>query len=303
MSVAFFPGQVLGETDLKIDIRDSSGILKDPSIITYSIFDSTTGLDVLMGGQDQVPQKNGVGQYWVNFQIPLDANIGDWLVRWNFRENPGSPIIQVVQEFAVVAKQNCVVHPGAAYATPTQQVPAREATLLRRLRILLRDNNPDRNYRFRPPNTDQFLQSQTEVFGYIWTDEELYEYLLMAIDDLNAAPPVTGVNLQTLPDRWRTAVIIRAASFAAMAITMNWIADEFDYSISGVSLSIEKSSKYQGMKDNFEQQYDKLKEEIKRSIKIIKGLQQPRYGIGVSSALGPFSKTGVQSRRNYISSI
>lgn len=75
------------------------------------------------------------------------------------------------------------------------------------------------------------------------------------------------------------------------------------YSISGVSLDIEKSSKYQGMKDNFEQQYDKLKEEIKRSIKIVKGLQQPRYGIGISSALGPFSKVGVQSRRNYISSM
>lgn len=73
------------------------------------------------------------------------------------------------------------------------------------------------------------------------------------------------------------------------------------YSVSGVSLDIEKSSKYQSMKENFIGEYDKLKEEAKSSIKIIKGLKQPRYGIGISSALGPYSRPGVQSRRNYIS--
>ncbi|MBD3262618.1 MAG: hypothetical protein GF334_13275 [Candidatus Altiarchaeales archaeon] len=73
------------------------------------------------------------------------------------------------------------------------------------------------------------------------------------------------------------------------------------YSISGVSLDIEKSSKYESMKNNFIQEYDKAKEEDKRSIKIVKGLKQPRYGIGISSALGPYSRPGVQSRRNYVS--
>ena len=46
----------------------------------------------------------GVGQYYVNATIPLDANIGDWLVRWNFRETSSSPTVQVVQEFNIVAK-------------------------------------------------------------------------------------------------------------------------------------------------------------------------------------------------------
>ena len=73
------------------------------------------------------------------------------------------------------------------------------------------------------------------------------------------------------------------------------------YSISGVSLDVEKSSKYESMKNNFIQEYDKAKEGAKRSIKIVKGLKQPRYGIGISSALGPYSKPGVQSRRNFIS--
>jgi very-short-patch-repair endonuclease len=73
------------------------------------------------------------------------------------------------------------------------------------------------------------------------------------------------------------------------------------YSISGVSLDIEKSSKYEAMKDNFLAEWEKSRELIKRSIKIIKGLNQPRYGIGISSSLGPFSRPGTQSRRNFAS--
>lgn len=73
------------------------------------------------------------------------------------------------------------------------------------------------------------------------------------------------------------------------------------YSISGVSLDIEKSSKYQAMKDEFINEYDKLVEANKRSVKIIKGLVQPRYGIGITSALGPYNTVGAQSRRNWIS--
>lgn len=73
------------------------------------------------------------------------------------------------------------------------------------------------------------------------------------------------------------------------------------YSISGVSLDIDKSSKYEAMKSNFLQEWQSSRELIKASIKIIKGLSQPRYGIGISSALGPYSRPGTQSRRNFVS--
>ena len=116
----------------------------------------------------------------------------------------------------------------------------------------------------------------------------MYEFLLMAVDELNSSPPVTGITLDNAPERWRTNLIMRAAAFACGAVTLNWIADEYDYSISGVSLSIEKSSKYEAMKDNFLAEWEKSRELIKASIKIVKGLRQPRYGIGISSALGSF---------------
>jgi very-short-patch-repair endonuclease len=72
------------------------------------------------------------------------------------------------------------------------------------------------------------------------------------------------------------------------------------YSISGVSLDIDKSSKYMSIKDEFINEYDKIVEANKRSIKIIKGLRQFRYGVGITSALGPLSRPGIQSRRNMV---
>jgi len=291
MSVAYQPGQTLTQDDLKILIRDSVGNLVDPYYIRYSLFDYTTGVEVLIGAPDQVPATVGTGQFYVSTTIPLDANIGDWIVRWNFRESVGSPLVQVVQEFNIVAT--------TVVTSITND--SSEQVMLRRLRIILRDNNPDRNYRFRPPSQEQFLQAQTQVFGYVWEDYELYEYLLMAVDFFNTAPPVTSIALNQTPDRWRSVVLLKAASIACGALALNWIVDEFTYSVSGVSLDIEKSSKYQAMKESFEAEYDKVLELTKRSIKLIIGLSQPRYSVGISSALGPYSRPGVQSRRNYTS--
>ena len=291
MSVAFKPGQALTQDDLKIIIRNISGVPVDPFYVRYSLFDNTTGVQVLIGAADRIPATAGVGQYYANATIPLDANIGDWLIRWNFRETSSSPTVEVVQEFALV--KDCV--------TTSVTGDSVADVYVRRLRILLRDANPDRNYRFRSPSSERFLQAQTQVFGYIWEDEELYEFLLMATDDLNSSPPVTGITLNNVPDRWRTALILRAAGFACLAVANNWIGDEFDYSISGVSLSIDKSSKYQSMGEVFNTEYKESKEGIKRSIKIVKGLKQPKFGVGISSALGPYSRPGVQSRRNYVS--
>ena len=104
MSVTFFKGQQLQATDLKITIRNQSGVPVDPYYIRYSLFDYTTGIEVLIGNPDQIPATTGVGQYYVGATIPLDANIGDWIVRWNFRETVTSPLIEVVQEFTVVTK-------------------------------------------------------------------------------------------------------------------------------------------------------------------------------------------------------
>ena len=294
MSVAYFRGKTLGPDDLNITIRDTSQTLIDPFSITYAIFDNTTGVEVLLGSPAATPVKASTGQYYAPFVVPSDTNIGDYLIRWTIKETAASPVMQSVQEFNVVADNVVTGLTGDPNIDP----------LIYSLRILLRDNNPDRNYRFRPPASEKFIQGQTQVFGFIWEDEELLEYLIMSVDDFNSRPPVTAINftsINTTERRWRTAILLRAGAFACFAATMNWIVDEFSYSISGVSLDIEKSSKYQSMKENFIQEYDKVSDAAKRSIKIVKGLRQMRYGIGISSALGPTTGAGTLSRKNWIS--
>ena len=257
MSVAYQPGQTLTQDDLKILIRDNIGNLVDPYYIRYSIFDYTTGVEVLIGTPDQIPSTMGVGQYYVNTTIPLDANIGDWLVRWNFRETAVSPIVQVVQEFNIVAKD---VKTDITSDT-------NEQLMIRRLRIILRDNNPDRNYRFRPPASEKFIQSQAQVFGYVWEDYELYEYLLMAVDFFNTAPPVTGITLLQTPDRWRSVVLLKAASLACGALALNWIVDE--YSVVGdekIVVRDEEGIEHNlSIKDLYEIIYDEMMDEIYKS--------------------------------------
>lgn len=73
------------------------------------------------------------------------------------------------------------------------------------------------------------------------------------------------------------------------------------YSIGGISLDIDKSSKYQSMKDNAEQQFEKAYLEGKRNtVKFIRGLKQPKFGFGVRSSFGPNVGRGVLSPRSFV---
>ena len=294
MAVAFRRGTTTGTSDLTITVKDNLNNLIDPFRVEYAIFDATTGIEVLMGSPVNFPVRMSIGNFYAPVSIPADSNIGSWRIRWTIQEHSIDPVYQSVEEFAVVGDSTITSFTGDPNVDK----------LIYSLRILLRDNNPDRNYRFRSPESEKFIQGQTQVFGFIWEDEELYEYLLMAVDDFNSRPPTTGIDLSNIMSserRWRTTILLRAAAFACLAVALNWISDEFTYSISGVSLDIEKSSKYQSMQDSLTAEYDKLVEQNKLSIKIVKGLRQFKYGIGLTSALGPMSRPGVQSRRNMIS--
>jgi len=221
MAVAFFRGTTLGPDDLDIIIRDTGGTPIDPFSIKYAIYDNTTGVEVLIGSPAATPVKISTGHYYADFAVPGDANVGDWLIRWTIQETAVSPVVQSVQEFNIVADSVVLSFTGDAGLDG----------LIKSLRILLRDNNPDRNYRFRPPEREQFIQGFTQVFGFIWEDEELLEYLYMAVDDFNTRPPVTGITINDIVSgpmrRWRTSILLRAGAFACFAVAMNWIADEF----------------------------------------------------------------------------
>lgn len=293
MAVAFRRGTTTGPSDLYIEVRDQSGNLMDPYRLEYAIYDVTTGLEVLIGSPVNIPIRISIGKYFAQVGLAADSNIGNWVIRWTIQETASDPVYQSVQEFNVVGDSMLVSFSGNPNIDK----------LVYSLRVLLRDNNPDRNYHFRPAESEKFIQGQTQVFGFIWEDEELLEYIYDAIDDFNSRPPTTGISIDNLygsERRWRATILVRAAAYACFAIALNWIADEYSYSISGVSLDLDKSSKYMSIKDEFINEYDKMVEAAKRSIKIIKGLRQFRYGVGITSALGPLSRPGIQSRRNMV---
>ena len=164
MSVAFHKGYTLSPNDLQIVIRDINGNPIDPYYIVYSLYDATTGLEVLIGSPDLTPATTGVGMYYANATVPLDANIGDWLIRWNFMESPTSPLIEAVQEFNVVGDNTVVSVTG----NPSID------KLVHRLRILIRDNNPDRNYSI---DGKEMIDIMANGMIYIISLEEFWEII------------------------------------------------------------------------------------------------------------------------------
>ena len=103
--------------------------------------------------------------------------------------------------------------------------------LLERSRVVV-SNSPDRYYHFRPPEYEGNLNQYNQVFGQVWEDAELYQYLLRALDWWNMFPPRTGElntlsKLYTQRPEWRTAIYWGAITHACFALATNWVADEF----------------------------------------------------------------------------
>lgn len=169
---------------------------------------------------------------------------------------------------------------------------------------MLVSNSPDRNYHFRPPAHEETVQQFSRVFGYIWEDVEMQEYLFRSLDMISASPPRTPFSsvdqMLAFRPEWRTLLLTGAMVHALQALRINWVADEFDYSIGGVSLNLEKSSKYEAAYQASSDQFDKQLEKAKLTVNIIKGLQQPRFGMGIRSAFGPYVGRGVLSPRKFV---
>jgi hypothetical protein len=294
----FSPGYTLQRTDLNMFLVDSNDNPTNAYEISYALYFVDTDpveVEVLIGSATRTPINPSVGEYYAALMIPPSAQEGLYRIRWVFKQYTTSPEQTVVQEFNVVAESSLLT--TVVYNTA-------EREMIKKLRVLLRDQNPDKFYHFRPPEHEGRIGRFNRVFGQIWEDEELRQYLEMGLDVWNSAPPSTP-SLNTLgklynqKQEWRTNIYWAAIVHALFAVSLNWVADEFDYSIGGVSLSIEKSSKYESLKQNAEGNLEKAKEEKARTVKFVRGLQQPKFGLGVRSAFGPNTARGVLSPRNF----
>ena len=295
MAVSFYRGQQLGRGDLTIYLANANGTPSDAAEITYALYDFTTGQEVMVGGPRRVPMNPAVGEYYASVIIPLDANLGSYRIRWTFRELVGGPLQQALQEFEVADKQGTAVIPVLSSC---------QTDLVRRLRILVRDQDPDRNYHFRPPTHEETIRQYSRVFGFVWEDDELVEYLESSKDMIALAPPLKPFgDLDSMCSQypaWKTLLLTGAMFWALQALRINWISEEFSYSIGGVSLDLDRSSKYESAASSMSEQFDKMLEKAKATVNVVRGLQQPRYGMGIRSAFGPYSGRGVLSPRKFV---
>lgn len=176
MAVAFAPGQTLGRSDLHVFLTNASDAPSNAYEIFYSIHFVSPGTpetETLIGNPARIPVNPSIGEYFASLQVPSTAPAGTYRIRWNFREFSDSQMVQVVQPWAVVV-------PGSVLSAPAHS--AGEIDLLRSIRILLRDQNPGRNYHFRPPEREGNIGRYNRVFGQVWEDDELLEFLRMGLD-------------------------------------------------------------------------------------------------------------------------
>jgi len=225
MSVSFNQGQVLGRTDLDIFLTNASGNPANAYSISYAIYcvDPTSCVEVLIGSATRTPVNPAVGEYYAALQVPPEATVGDYRIRWTFQELATTPAQTVVQEFGVV---------GLSVPTTATTYSACVQGLITKLRFMLRDTNPDRDYHFRPPEGEGVVGCYNQVFGFIWTDEELYEFLEISLWKWNMHPPETEYlssldAICTQKPVWQAAILWGGIVNAAMALAINWIADEF----------------------------------------------------------------------------
>lgn len=162
MAVAFQRGSTTGPNDLDITVRDVGGNLIDPFRLEYAIYDATTGVEVLIGSPVNYPAHLSTGKYYAEVVFAADANIGDWVIRWTIQETAADPVYQSVQEFNVVGDSTIVSFTGNSNLD----------ALIYSLRILLRDNNPDRNYSV---DGNEKVRVRTEKKEYILSLKELWE--------------------------------------------------------------------------------------------------------------------------------
>ena len=221
----------MGRADLNIFLTNTSGTPVNAAEIFYALYDFTTGQEVLIGSDKRVPANPSKGEYYASIIVPLDANLGNYRMRWTFRETFGGTIQQVVQEFVVLDKA-ALTSPGASMITGGATTATEiERYLMGRLRILLRDNNPSRNYSFRPPTHEETVNQFNRVFGYIWEDVELQEYIERGLDMIISSPPRTPFSsvdqmVQTKPE-WRTLLLTGAMIHALQAVRLSWVSEEF----------------------------------------------------------------------------
>jgi len=218
----------------------SGGQIVDPdqypsSTPTVTIYDS--GSNVIATGLPTI--RLGTGIYAYNYTVPANGPQGYWRVEWYFTIGSFLPGVENRTEYFKV------VEPGV--------IEYDLDNLVNILRIRLKDTHPD--YRKRK-----------------WTDVELQTFLENALWDINVTPPETTYFLysgptsyyQYVPD-WKGLIMEGAVIFSLIAQSIFEMGKEFSFSDNGISMTLDRGGKYQGMAQMILSQYDLHKTAVKNN--------------------------------------
>src|SRR5271157_3852093 len=316
--VTFTQGMTLGPSNLSILVRDATGALVDPVLINYTIFHVTDQLplkvtqayeydlhqpqhmaggpplppvDIQLAGQPQcVPTRVSQGAYYVPITIPTTWK-GVYRLVWNIQMYPNCPVDTVVEVFVVQSidpLDPAFEAPSVIIAVPESipsagnSTPAMFAKAVMYVRELLSDTNPDRNYHFRPPTPGRVVAGYNTRVGYIWLDGTILMFLDISISMLNLYNPMNLYNwtLDTIPADWGRIAALGAAAFCLQAEGDRWAADQFQYSLNGVSLDVNKADLYSGLGETYMTQFNTMAPLVTANRPMSVGLRQQRWLLG-----------------------
>lgn len=274
--MSFTRGQITKPEDTEVSFFQD-GIPQDPEDVVFTVFDLTTGETIILGVPNQKATRLETGRFYARFLIPEDATFGDYRLDYSFalRALDGSLITQKIE-------QPFVVDPLVL-----QPTDPKSKDLISRLRIRLRDNNPDAYYRFAPPIRTGIISGFTRLRGFIWQDDELESFLKDSVSELRSFWFGQGVNdFPNVQEKYIAIVLYVAAYHALMTEGTRWISEEFSYDIDGVSLSIDRSQKFMSMAESFRQAAMAALEGLSKNVRSTKGIKA-QFGVSRGSALGP----------------
>lgn len=280
--IAFSIGKQLNNGDLSLTVRDTNGAPQDPHYLSYSILSLADKQPSLVYGPKVVPAKGPTtGIYYVDITIPTTWMPGDYRIVWYLQQNLDGPEVTIYEDFSIV-QTNAIsssLEAPSVFMSKRLGISDQVANLVMTVRELLSDTNPDRNYHFRPPTAGKVVAGYNQRVGYIWTDQSIIRYLNIAVARINSANPKNFYNftIETIPDSWYQAAAVGAASYALLAEAVRWNAEEFSYSLNGVSLDINKASTYQGLGESYRAEFTEWIVPLTANRCVSSGLRQSRW--------------------------
>lgn len=261
--LTFTPGRALTPGDLYLMTRDASGNPVIPHSIVYTIYQVQDGIKSLITAPGLTPVvSTDQGTYSVGMTIPSTWS-GAYQLVWTLQQLDSSPVQTATEDFWIQpVKPGTNLEAPSVLLAPATVTQPQYADIVMQVRELLSDTNPDRNYHFRPPTAATAVANYSNRVGFIWEDTTVIRMLRIGLQMVNTANPKNFYSFsldnmsQPSNDAFAECACLAAAYLCLTSEGCRWTADEFGYSLNGVSLDLQKGQNYLGLGAQYKTAFD-----------------------------------------------